>query len=429
MPRTRKGSVPSYRLHRPTGQAVVTIKGHDHYLGQHGSTCSKQKYQRLLNSLLTNDEVINKPEATPPNRHGNPMVKDLVVDYTTYAKSYYQRSDGQQKEVGCIQNALQILLDLYGHFPATEFGPKALKEVRAVMIDKQWSRSYINHQVDRIKWLFRWTVEEEKIPGTVYHALTALRGLRKGHPGVRESRKVRPVSPRMVKATLRMLPPMLRAMVRFQMLTGCRPSEVCRLKPGRLIRKGAIWVYRLAKHKTSHHGKSRRIYMGPRAQRVLTPWLAGLPPEEYVFSPKRSESMRQARRRVKRKTPLWPSHLKRLGLRKTMSPKRPKRDRYDTASYPGGGDRLSIRARGLRASGLRISSGRTSLQTTPTEDKTCDGLRNKISRSAAGRPSTRSGRCYCSAAIILAAMSSQSTAAARSRSAIVGAVRAASETS
>jgi hypothetical protein len=33
---TRSTRVPSYRLHKPTGLAVVTIHGKDHYLGKHG---------------------------------------------------------------------------------------------------------------------------------------------------------------------------------------------------------------------------------------------------------------------------------------------------------------------------------------------------------------------------------------------------------
>jgi hypothetical protein len=32
----RQPRIPSYRLHKPTGQAVVTIDGKDHYLALHG---------------------------------------------------------------------------------------------------------------------------------------------------------------------------------------------------------------------------------------------------------------------------------------------------------------------------------------------------------------------------------------------------------
>ena len=39
---------PSYRLHKPTGQAVVTLDGRDLYLGRHGSPESRTEYDRLV---------------------------------------------------------------------------------------------------------------------------------------------------------------------------------------------------------------------------------------------------------------------------------------------------------------------------------------------------------------------------------------------
>src|SRR5262249_17868608 len=189
------------------------------------------------------------------------------------------------------------------------------------------------HQVSRIRRMFRWATEEELIPATVFHALQAVRGLRKGLPGVRESKKVRPVSVQSIKKVLKWVRPVVRAMILFQFHTGCRPREGCRLKTKRIDRSGAVWVYRPSRHKAAHHGKSREIFIGPRAQKVLQPWLEGLPPDEYVFSPVRAEALRQAERRSNRKTPLWPSHVRRQALKRKADPQRRKRRRYDTASY------------------------------------------------------------------------------------------------
>src|SRR5262249_49419716 len=80
-------------------------------------------------------------------------------------------------------------------------------------------------------------------------------------------------------------------------------------------------------------GKKRKIFIGPRAQKVLEVWLNDIGPNEYVFSPRRAEEIRQAQRREERKTPLWPSHLSRLANKKAAAPKRPKRDHYDPTSY------------------------------------------------------------------------------------------------
>ncbi|MFN7889145.1 MAG: hypothetical protein ACK5OC_02535, partial [Pirellula sp.] len=45
-------SVPKYRKHRASGQAIVTINGRDHYLGPHNSKTSKVLYDQLVNQWL-----------------------------------------------------------------------------------------------------------------------------------------------------------------------------------------------------------------------------------------------------------------------------------------------------------------------------------------------------------------------------------------
>jgi integrase len=323
-------------LYKRTGQAVVTIDGHDHYLGPYDSNESKKAYNRLIATWLSRQDASPSPEAKAPTAvlSANPTVNEIILAYVRYAAAYYKpTAEGEAKELGCISDALRVVRRLAGREPAAEFGPKALKAVREGMCKLDWSRGYVNHQVNRVRRMFRWAAEEELISGTVYHALQAVRGLRKGLPGVRESKKVRPAPAKSIKRALRRLQPMLQALVRFQLLTGCRPGEACRLKPKRIDRGGKVWVYRPGRHKTAHHGKRRRIFIGPRAQKVLEPWLKDVAPDDYVFSPVRAEAMRQAHRRAARKTPLWPSHLRRLAAKHKADPKRPKRQRYDAASF------------------------------------------------------------------------------------------------
>lgn len=47
MPRLTN-SVPKYRRHKCTGQAVVTLSGRDFYLGNYGSESSREEYDRLV---------------------------------------------------------------------------------------------------------------------------------------------------------------------------------------------------------------------------------------------------------------------------------------------------------------------------------------------------------------------------------------------
>jgi hypothetical protein len=40
--------MPAYRLHKPSGQAVVTLGGKDCYLGPHGTELSKAEHDRTI---------------------------------------------------------------------------------------------------------------------------------------------------------------------------------------------------------------------------------------------------------------------------------------------------------------------------------------------------------------------------------------------
>jgi hypothetical protein len=46
-------AVPKYRKHKGSGQAVVVIAGHDHYLGPHATKASRLEYDRLITEWIT----------------------------------------------------------------------------------------------------------------------------------------------------------------------------------------------------------------------------------------------------------------------------------------------------------------------------------------------------------------------------------------
>ena len=51
MPRL-KNSVPKYRQHKQSGQAIVTLNGRDFLLGHYGTKASGAKYDRLIAEWL-----------------------------------------------------------------------------------------------------------------------------------------------------------------------------------------------------------------------------------------------------------------------------------------------------------------------------------------------------------------------------------------
>jgi hypothetical protein len=48
MARYTTDNVPTYRLHKQSGQAIVTLSGQDYLLGKHRSPESHAEYARLL---------------------------------------------------------------------------------------------------------------------------------------------------------------------------------------------------------------------------------------------------------------------------------------------------------------------------------------------------------------------------------------------
>jgi integrase len=235
-------------------------------------------------------------------------VNALALAYYKHASEYYAfGTDRTRGDRYCLRGALGVLRRLYGRAPAHEFGPKALKACRAEMVRRDWARTYVNAQIDRIKRVFRWGAEEELVAGELYQALRAVSGLRRGKCEARETERVKPIPQEYVDAALPFIPPVVQAMVRLQQLTGCRPAEVCLLRPANLdMTVSSCWVFRPAQHKTQIHEHDRIILIGPRAQAILRPYL-GTCLDAYCFSPAESERKRHAARRQKRKSPLTPS--------------------------------------------------------------------------------------------------------------------------
>jgi integrase len=353
----RRLRTPSYRLHRPSGQAVVTLDGHDTYLGRWDSPESRAEYDRLISEWLVNGRGLAQPESAL-------TLNELMVRYLRFAESYYVKEGKATSELEAIRQALRPVKHLYGHTLAKDFGPLALKVVRQEMVRHRivrkikvtdpetgkereeekllavgLARKNINKQIGRIKRMFAWAVEEELLTVEVHAALVRVKGLRKGKGQAREKPRVRPVAPAIVEATLPHLPAMVRAMVEVQRLCGGRPQDIVEMRPIDIeMNPGGVWEYRPRRYKTEHHNENnlpereRMVFLGPRAQAIIKPLLP-LNVEAHVFSPARSEEERNKKRHQARKTPPWPSHLRRTEEKRSRNPVRPPRDRYDVAAY------------------------------------------------------------------------------------------------
>jgi integrase len=151
-----------------------------------------------------------------------------------------------------------------------------------------------------------------------------------GRTEAKELPPVLPVADGAVNATLGHLPPIVADMVRLQRLTGCRPEEICTIRPCDVDTAGEVWSYRPESHKTQHHGRERVIFIGPKGQEVLRPYLLR-DKSSSCFSPLESEQKRLTAAHEERITPL--NHGNAPGTNRKRKPKRNPGERYTSASY------------------------------------------------------------------------------------------------
>lgn len=288
---------PSYRLHKGSGQAVVTLDGRNVYLGVHGTPASREAYDRVVSEWLANGRKL--VEAAPVT------IAELVVAYLRHVDERYS-----SREPVNIRYALKPVRETYGTTPAADFGPVALKAVRFGFSEAGNCRTMVNKRVRMIVRMFRWAVSEQMIPAAVWEALRSVEGLPKGAKGTRESPKVRPVADADVDAVLPFLTRPVRAMVLFQRLTGARPGEVCIMRTCDLDMAGDVWEYRPYAHKGDHADRARVVFVGPAAQDVIRPFLRAVP-TEYLFQPREADADRLAALRASRKSKVQPSQVDR----------------------------------------------------------------------------------------------------------------------
>ncbi|MFO0857078.1 MAG: site-specific integrase [Phycisphaerales bacterium] len=325
--------IPTYRLHRGSGNAIVTLRGRDVYLGPFGSPESKAEYRRLIAEYFA--AGCEDPQPSPD---ADLTWCELAARYLRYAEDYYRTPDGSTStSVMTIKCALSCLLPLYGEQPVVAFGPIALKAVRTSIIKTGKSRKTVNDYVAVVKRIVKWGVGEELVPARIMEALRAVDGLKRGRSSAKETAPVRAVPDAIVNQTLKHCSPVLAAMIKLQRLTGMRPAEVCGITAAQIDMTGELWHYEPTHHKLAHLGPnhSRVVSLGPRAQEIVREFLRPGDVHRPLFSPAESEAWRRAQLRDERTTKVTASQARRDARRRVMVEKSLRRpsDRFDTQSY------------------------------------------------------------------------------------------------
>ncbi|MFQ5590270.1 MAG: tyrosine-type recombinase/integrase, partial [Phycisphaerae bacterium] len=262
---------------------------------------------------------------------------------------YYRRADGTAtSQVTNITCAMNLVIELYGDLRADDFGPRKLKVVRDAMVAADWCTTTVQQRVGMIRRVWRWLASEELVPADVWHGLRALPPLQAGRGEARATPPVAPVPEADIEAVVRRVPDVIAAMIKLQYYTGARPGEVCAMRAADLETGGAVWVYTPQTHKQTHLGRTRRILLGPKAQDIVRPYLAGRRTTAYLFSPLEAKRQRLEKCRTHRAgghgtvakgrlqdrytTRAYGQYIKHVCLRHGIQPWSPNRLRHNAAT-------------------------------------------------------------------------------------------------
>ena len=307
---TSKFRVPKYCHHKATDRARVRVHGKYEFLpGKFNSRESRAAYQKVIEELsqqFVESQKSDRRSSDPV--HGDCLVAELIVRYLQFATEYYSRS----KQADCIRVALRPIRELFSGRQVDSIGPTEWKQIRQAFIDNGQTRSGINLCMGRILRMYRWGVTERLVKLETYQVLQMIGHLKKGRCGdIPEGKKRGAIGAAHIEAIKPHVNRTIWAMVQVQLLAGCRPGEVAAMTTGSLDRSGDVWVYKPESHKNAWREKERVVYLGPKAQLIITPFLLA-DPDSPIFSPRRAMVERWEEQRKSAEKPLYGERKRRI---------------------------------------------------------------------------------------------------------------------
>ncbi len=280
----RKPNVfPSYLLHKQSGQARVRINGKDYLLGPFGSEESRILYGQMIAKHaggIPIDPIADSNRGRLPRNESDdpgPSVGELILVFLNHAKTHYVKNGLPTSEYGIIESTVRPLNELYGMVPAKDFGPLALKAVRAKLVEAGWVRPSVNAGMSRIRRIFKHAIANELIDSSVLERLKCVAPLLEGRTEAPDNPPRTAVDANQIDRVRKEVSPLVRDLIDLQRLTGSRSGELLMMTGGMLNRAGNVWSADLSDNKCRHHGKSRTLHFGPKAQLILTRYLSADP--------------------------------------------------------------------------------------------------------------------------------------------------------
>ena len=329
--------VPRLRRWRTRNVGFCDYQGRRIYFGKWNDPETREKYRAFVQRITATRFPSVEPSA-------DPTLAEIVLAFFDARRDYYQKNGVSTRQIERIRVACEFPLRFFSNLPVRLFGPRRLLECRDAMESSgRFSRTYINTLISCFRTVIKYGVSVELIAPEILVALQSVEPLKRGRSTAKENEPIRPVPAADVDATVPFLPPVVADMVRLQRLTGMRPGEVFGMRAGDVSATDSGALYTLRTDKTDWRravGNKRRIPLGPKAWKLLFPYLIDKNPDDFVFSPRESLAIQRAERRENRKTPISKQTRERDAKRKP----RPVSASYNRNSYRQAIHRAAIRA-------------------------------------------------------------------------------------
>ena len=281
---------PKYRRFAPRNIAFVEWQGKRHYFSgfPYGTKESWSAYLDFCKTHCVDGRPV-QPKKRGAKRATSILVVDLAERFLEHALDYYGTGRTERAQ---YRRILGLAVERFGHLPIDELGPLKFAALRDYLATTEQVRIYrnkrgeettrrstrlkrdtINHLIADLKRVFKWGVTQELVSAEQWMAIHAVPGLRAGRSAAPESQPRKPVEWKDVEAILGKVSKVVAAMVRLQWLTGCRPQNVCLLRPMEIDCSVQPWVWTPAHHKAKWRGQDLTMFLGPQSQEVLRPFI------------------------------------------------------------------------------------------------------------------------------------------------------------
>lgn len=275
MPKVNHPQIRKQRRANGGHDAYVVLSGQRIPLGKWKSPEAQEKYQSAVAEWLARG-------CRPVVPVGDATIIECVAAYKSYLNDYYRNSPASLNRVKYV---FTHLVHLYGRMLAEEFTAVHLRAVRECLIKEKLARTTINERIRIIINMLKYCASVEMIPPEPYQKAATLEPLKPGRSAARETEPVKPVPQEHIDAVLERVNISIAAMIRLQLLTGCRPGEIVGLKREDLDTAGDVWILELQDHKNAWRGRERILYFGKKAQAILKAFFILRKPGEYLFQP------------------------------------------------------------------------------------------------------------------------------------------------